>query len=76
MSKGRLKDLDVLIDELSIFTNINPDSMISCNRAAESLRLDSNWEEDYVYFTLRNKSSSYNFENHLRHIRNTLINGD
>ena len=76
MSKGRLKDLDVLIDELSIFANINPDSLISCNRAAESLRLDSREEEDYVYFSLRSKSSDFNFENHLRHIRNTLINGD
>lgn len=76
MSKGRLKDLDAIIDELLIFTNINPDSIISCNRATESLRLVSKEEEDYVYFTLRSKSSDFNFGYHLRNIRNTLINGD
>lgn len=75
VSYQRLNELDVMLTELIIFTNINPDSVASCNRAAESLELDST-EEHYVYFSLRSRSSFLNFDYHLSNIKNVIIKGD
>ena len=74
MSKQRLGELDKLIDEILIFTNIDVDSETSCATAAKSTRLKVN-EVNYIYYSLRNKSEM-NFEFYLTNHRTRIINGE
>lgn len=57
MGKQRLEELDKLVEELLIFTNIDVNSGHSCNKFIKEHNLNQT-EEDYVYFRLRSKAAN------------------
>ena len=56
MSQQRLEELDEIVEELLIFSNVDTTSMGSCNEVSISVTEISRRECDYVYFSLRLKS--------------------
>lgn len=60
MTQKRLDELDVIVEELLIFSNVDVSSMHSCNKVSCSLLEISHKERDYIYFSLRLKyNTSY-----------------
>ena len=58
MSQQRLEELDVIVEELLIFSNVDVSSMASCNRVSCNLPEISHRERDYIYFSLRLKGNT------------------
>lgn len=73
MSKQRLEELDKLVDEILIFTNIDVKSPYSCNKFIKEHNLD-HVEEDYVYFRLRSKATKA-FKEQIVILMANIING-
>ncbi len=58
MTQKRLDELDEIVEELLIFSNVDVFSMYSCNRVSENVPEITYRERDYIYFSLRLKGNT------------------